>query len=562
MSKSLLQSLIVVFAASLLLAIVQLPIAGAAENEWTVKTPMQTARGGLGVAVVGGKIYAIGGILNNTQLSVNEEYNPVTNTWATKKPMPTARSGFAIAVYRNKIYCIGGTVGDSNNVVSGFTGVTEVYDPETDTWQTKKAMPTPRADLQACVVNGKIYLIGGKAYWGAEPYYHELNVTEVYDPETDTWTTGASIPVPVFGYAAAAVDDKIFVFGGARQFQEGLANLTLVSFTQVYDSKTDTWSSRAGLPVALSHAAAGVTSGITAPKRIYLVGGFNETNYSNATYVYDFENDTWSTGALMPTARAYLGLAVIDDVAYAIGGFNGLNMLAVNERYTPIGYGTVPPQLRILSPENRTYASKQVPLVLSVNRATSWICYNLDDKPNVTITGDTVLSDLAEGTHKLVVWVNDTFGNVVSSEAVYFAVDTVPPKITILIPENKSYGETDINTVFIVDEPVSWIGYSLDGRENVTVTGNVTLAVLSEGSHSLTIYATDLVGNTGASETVYFVVAPFPTVLAAAVAATITITIVTGYLSLKSRKSDKTKTQRSEKKSHNHASHGARFSDS
>ncbi len=536
MSKKLFQPLIGLLVVSLLLATFQFPSAGAAENEWTVKAPMPTARGGLGVAVVNGKIYAIGGLINNTQVAVNEEYNPATNTWTTRAPMPTARSGFAIAVYQNKIYCIGGTVGDSNNLVSGFTGANEVYDPVKNTWEVKAAMPTPRADLCASVVDGKIYLIGGKEYWGAEPFYHELNVTEVYDPATDSWATKPSMPVPVFGYASEVVDGKIYVMGGARQLREGLGNITAIASNQVYDTENDTWSSRASLPIALSHAAACVTSGVTAPKKIYVVGGFDQTNYSNATHMYDFERDVWTSGALMPTARAYLGLAVVDDVVYAIGGFDGLNLLAVNERYAPIGYGTVPPQLQILSPENKTYTSKDVPLVLTVNRPTNWIGYSLDGKANVTVTGDTVLSDLAEGAHRLVVSVNDTFGNLVSSDTVYFSVDTIPPKIVILFPENRSYGETDINTVFTVDEPVSWIGYSLDGQDNVTVTGNVTLAVLTEGSHSLTFYATDLVGNTGASETVYFVIAPFPTVLAVAVAVTATIAVVAGYLLLKRRK--------------------------
>lgn len=536
MSKKLFQSLIGLLVASLLLATFQFPSAGATENEWKVKTPMPTARGGLGVAVVNGKIYAIGGLRNNTQVAVVEEYDPINDKWTTKAPMPTARSGFAIAVYQNKIYCIGGTVGDSSNIVSGFTGANEVYNPATNTWQTLSPMPTPRADLCASVVDGKIYLIGGKEYWGTTPFYHELNVTEVYDPATDSWATKPSMPVPVFGYASEVVDGKIYVIGGARQLRQGLGNITAIALNQVYDTKNDTWSSRASLPVALSHAAACVTSGVTAPKRIYVIGGFDQTNYSNATHVYDFERDVWSSGALMPTARAYLGLTVVDDVIYAIGGFDGLNMLAANERYAPIGYGTVPPQLQILSPENRTYASKDVPLVLSVNRPTNWIGYSLDDKENVTITGDTVLSNLAEGTHKLVVSVNDTFGNLVSSDAVYFSVDTISPKIVILAPENRSYSETDIKTIFTVDEPVSWMGYSLDGKDNVTVTGNVTLAVLTEGSHSLTFYATDLVGNTGASETVYFVIAPFPTVFVVAVVVTVTIVVMAGYLLLKRRK--------------------------
>jgi N-acetylneuraminic acid mutarotase len=450
--------------------------------------------------------------------------------------MPTARSGFAIAVYQNKIYCIGGTVGDSDNLVSGFTGVNEVYDPAKNTWETKASMPTPRADLCASVVDGKIYLIGGKEYWQVNPFYHELAVNEVYAPATNSWLTMSPMPIPAFGYASEVVDDKIYVIGGAREFQEELGNLTAIGANQVYDAKNNTWSSRASLPVVVSYAAACVTSGVTAPRRIYVVGGFDQSNYSNATHAYDFERDVWSSGALMPTARAYLGLTVVDDTLYAIGGFDGLNLLTVNEQYAPIGYGTVPPELHVLSPENKTYTSNDVQLVLTVNRPTNWIGYSLDGQANVTITGDTELSGLVEGAHSIKVSVNDTFGNLVSADTVYFSVDTVPPNIMILSPENKSYGEKDIQSVFTVDEPVTWIGYSLDGQDNVTVTGNVTLAVLPEGSHSLKFYATDLVENTGVSETVYFVIAPFPTVLVVAVAVSITIAVAAGYLLIKRRK--------------------------
>ena len=183
----LIQYLIAVMFIFLLLSTFQVPFAGAVENEWTTMRSMPTERAGLGVAVVNGKIYAIGGLSNNVQLAVNEEYNPVTNTWITKAPMPTARSGFAIAVYQNKIYCIGGTVGDGESTVSGFTGVNEVYDPATNSWETKVSIPTERADLCASIVDDKIYLIGGKEYWGVSPFYHELAVNEVYDPANNSW---------------------------------------------------------------------------------------------------------------------------------------------------------------------------------------------------------------------------------------------------------------------------------------------------------------------------------------------------------------------------------------
>jgi N-acetylneuraminic acid mutarotase len=536
MSKKVIPFLIVILAVSMFASAFQFPVVGAAQNSWTTKKPMSTARGGLGVAVVNGKIYAIGGFNGATQLAVNEEYNPVTDTWTTKASMPTARSGFAVSVYQNKIYCIGGTTGDGDTVVSGFTGVTEVYDPATDTWETKLSMPTPRADLCAGVVNGKIYCIGGKKYWGVEPFYQELNATEVYDPVRNSWRTESPMPIPVLGAASAVLDGKIFVIGGSRHFQAGW-DLSTVNSNQVYDPENDTWSTQMELPKAVSYAAAEATSGVTAPKKIYFAGGSNQAMYSTVTYTYDSADNEWSTVSSMPTPRVYLGFAVIDDILYAIGGWDGVDGVDANEQYIPVGYGTVPPDLRVLSPEsNMTYTSNDAELVLSVNRPTTWMSYSLDGSANVTVTGDTELAGLSEGPHRIVAYVNDTFGNIISSSNVTFSVDTVAPRIVVLSPENRTYGETDVQSAFTVDEPVEWMGYSLDGEDNVTVTGNVTLAVLSEGSHNITFYALDLVGHTGQSRTVYFEISPFPTVLVVAVAVTITIVIATGYLLLKRRK--------------------------
>ena len=86
------------------------PVSGSTEDTWATKASMSQARFGLGVGVVNGKIYAIGGrvSLNDDPLGINEEYDPITDTRAFKSPMPTPRSDFGIAVYHNKIYTVGG----------------------------------------------------------------------------------------------------------------------------------------------------------------------------------------------------------------------------------------------------------------------------------------------------------------------------------------------------------------------------------------------------------------------------------------------------------------------
>lgn len=89
----------------------------------------------------------------------------------------------------------------------------EMYDPETNTWTARTPMPTPRqamgADLGA---DGRIYVVGG-----APSYAHPrpMAVVEIYDPETDTWETGPSLNHARRGHAVVAMPDgKLYAIGG------------------------------------------------------------------------------------------------------------------------------------------------------------------------------------------------------------------------------------------------------------------------------------------------------------------------------------------------------------
>jgi kelch-like protein 24/35 len=71
-------------------------------------------------------------------------------------------------------------------------------------------MPTARKSHTASVVDGKMYIIGGKPF----PETSTPLIVDVYDPGTDTWTTAARIPYPKWYHTAAVVDGKIYTFGG------------------------------------------------------------------------------------------------------------------------------------------------------------------------------------------------------------------------------------------------------------------------------------------------------------------------------------------------------------
>lgn len=320
------------------LCIVNIHPVNASEESWAPKASMPTARSGLGVAVVDGNIYVIGGSRGiNVGYDNNEEYNLITDTWTTKTAMPTPRGVFAIAVFQNKVYCIGGSIRGGTGF-NELTNVNEVYNPATDTWETKAPMPMLKSSFLANVVDGKIYIIGGLTQSAPNATLYPSNETFVYDPLLDSWTTKASIPTPVYSYASSVVDNKVYVISGNHY---GYTDLN-----QIYDPTTDTWSYGAPIPIAVQSASAGATTGITASKAIYVVGGFvGFVSPVNLTQVYFPENDTWSSGAAMSTARYGLGVAVVNDLLYAIGGSPFLYQpdLNLNEQYTPLGYTATSP---------------------------------------------------------------------------------------------------------------------------------------------------------------------------------------------------------------------------
>lgn len=91
-----------------------------------------------------------------------------------------------------------------------------------------------------------------------------------------------------------------------------------------------------------------------------------------------------------------------------------------------------------------------------------------------------------------------------SHGTVRLAVDDLSPIVVISSPKNITYAMSDIPLTFTVHVPVLWIGYSLDGRANVTTSGNTTLTSLAEGAHHVIIYCNDTAGKMYSSVAVYF----------------------------------------------------------
>jgi hypothetical protein len=85
------------------------------------------------------------------------------------------------------------------------------------------------------------------------------------------------------------------------------------------------------------------------------------------------------------------------------------------------------PTINLSSPTNQTINQASIPLSFSINETTSQIFYSLDNQANTTLTGNTTLTALSEGTHNLVIYANDTVGNMGKSNLIFFTVNTAIP---------------------------------------------------------------------------------------------------------------------------------------
>ena len=103
--------------------------------------------------------------------------------------------------------------------------------------------------------------------------------------------------------------------------------------------------------------------------------------------------------------------------------------------------------------------------------------------------------------------VSDASGKVIRVTGVggTVKVGSPAPKITIISPQNTTYGTSTVNLNFTLAEPAPWVGYSLDGNANVTITGNTNISA-SNGQHSIVMYANDSAGRSGTSDKILFAV--------------------------------------------------------
>ena len=186
-------------------------------------------------AAVAGRFYVIGGIDQASSDSV-ESYDPVTQTWARMDArMPTGRSALGVAVVHGLIFTIGGVCVDGQGIVLDSM---EKYDPKSGVWTRLSSMPTARCAMGVAVLGGNIYVAGGR---GAG--YVALQVVEVFDPQEGTWTSLSPMVEPRAGCGLVVIGGMLMAVGGASEFHShGTPHQEhMLASSERYIAATDQW---------------------------------------------------------------------------------------------------------------------------------------------------------------------------------------------------------------------------------------------------------------------------------------------------------------------------------
>jgi N-acetylneuraminic acid mutarotase len=218
-----------------------------------------------GATPINGKLYVAGGSTAPTGGGFQPKnslyvYDPGTWSWSRKADLPLAAwsAGVQAAINgRLYVYYFNRGIGPGEN------GLFIRYDPARDQWTYLPAPPRQHQGMPVGgTINGRFYLAGGGH--GDDPSTGNL---DMFDPATGTWTEKRSMRIQHDGAMAAVFQGKLVVAGG----------MTIDPFTarpipggdlEIYDPVTDTWTSGPPMPTARWNGAAAFARG-----RIYFIGG-------------------------------------------------------------------------------------------------------------------------------------------------------------------------------------------------------------------------------------------------------------------------------------------------
>ncbi|KAG5847564.1 hypothetical protein ANANG_G00127480 [Anguilla anguilla] len=200
-------------------------------NKWIQIEYLITGRWRHKMAVLGGKVYVLGGFDGTQRHSSVEAYDAFHNCWSEAPPLVLSVSSFAAASHNEKLYVIGG--GPNGKLA---TDKMQCYDPSTKEWTLKSPMPIEAKCTNAVTFKDHIYVVGGA-----------MKALYSYSPREDSWSLVTQFGHERASCGIAACSDKLFITGGRDEKNEVIATVLC------WDPQAQKLTEECVLPRGVSH---------------------------------------------------------------------------------------------------------------------------------------------------------------------------------------------------------------------------------------------------------------------------------------------------------------------
>jgi len=194
-------------------------------HTWERLPEMPEGRMGHQMAALDGTLFVLGGRGETSNVLI---YDIAEQRWRIGAEMPVPRDHLAIAVVGSRLWAIGGRDG-------ALVTRVDIYDTVTDSWDEGPSLPLPMSAMAAGTTGDGIHVVGGEdpATIGGgviDRHYHLL-------PGGQQWQDAELPIVATHGSASAVLSDDLIIVGGARR-QGALSVLGWTGVTQRYTGDT------------------------------------------------------------------------------------------------------------------------------------------------------------------------------------------------------------------------------------------------------------------------------------------------------------------------------------
>ncbi|CAM5192276.1 N-acetylneuraminic acid mutarotase OS=Bosea thiooxidans OX=53254 GN=SAMN05660750_03075 PE=4 SV=1 [Bosea thiooxidans] len=279
----------------------------AVPGRWSTKAPLPLPRSEMAWATAfEDRMYVVGGYgEQRTDRAYHHVYDAEADQWNDGAPLPQGANHVGVAFLDGKLYAIGGFLEQNCKPHPRCF----VYDPKADRWSEIASLPRPAGSTAVVGLGGVLHVIGG-AIGETTETKRSVDWHLVYDPKADRWSERRPMPTARDHTGTLAIGPLIHVIGGRVDSFHTNSNLH-----HAYDPAADKWAMRTPLPTARSGHGAVLYRG-----KVFVMGGEGTNRVFGQMEAYDPAADNWEQFAPMLTPRHGLGAALVGDAIHVAGG--------------------------------------------------------------------------------------------------------------------------------------------------------------------------------------------------------------------------------------------------